>query len=182
MTRKLSVILVILLAILAGSAGLLYRYALPGLASARPEPPELEIALATWLLRNSVSGDEAGLTNPLRAESDIATGGSLFQQKCSTCHGFDGAGHTVIGSNVYPRVPPLRELMPALTDGQAFTYIHDGIRNTAMPAWNLPDNQIWRIVVFLRHMPPTADPAGEQTISVPGAHFVGSAACQLCHQ
>jgi hypothetical protein len=27
------------------------------------------------------------------------------------------------------------------------------MRNTAMPAWDLPNHEIWEIVAFLRHLP-----------------------------
>ncbi len=177
------VALALVAAVLVGAASLFYQFALPGLSSARPEPSQAEAALATWLLRHSVPDDQAKRVDPLApTESEIAAGASLFQGRCAGCHGFDGAGHTMIGANVYPRVPSLRELMPTLSDGQAFTYIHDGIRNTAMPAWSLPDDQIWRIVLFLRHLPATAGPTRENAASVAGSRYVGSAACQSCHQ
>ena len=182
MKRLAIAIVIVAIALLAGGA-VLYKFALPGLYSARQEPSAAEVATATWLLRHSVAQDQAARANPVAAtESDLATGASLFQQKCSTCHGFDAGGHTMIGAHVYPRVPSLRELTPTLSDGQAFAYIHDGIRNTAMPAWNLPDEQIWRLVLFLRHLPMTAGQTPEAPASVAGAHFVGSAACQSCHK
>lgn len=143
----------------------------------------MEVTAATWLLRHSVAEADAARSNPLVAdESNIAAGASLFQRNCVECHGFDGRGHTVIGANVLPRVPSLLELMPTLTDGQAFAYIRNGIRNTAMPAWNLPTDQIWQVVVFLRHLPKTAGRDTEIAASVAGAHFVGSDSCQACHK
>ena len=87
----------------------------------------------------------------------------------------------MIGTNVYPRAPALRQALPVLTDGQIFTFVHDGIRNTAMPAWNFTDQQIWQIVLFLRHLPPTATQSSEAAASPPHSHYVGSAACQSCH-
>lgn len=184
--RRWTRILIGLVAVLmvgAGAAALAWRTLLPGLASARREPSPIEIAIATWLLRNSVPQDQALRPNPLPpTEANIAEGAALFQEKCAVCHGFDGRGHTMIGTNVYPRVPSLRDVMPTISDGQAFVYIHDGIRNTAMPAWSLPERQIWQIIVFLRHLPPTAGMVSQQTASTKGAHFVGSAACQACHQ
>jgi hypothetical protein len=60
--------------------------------------------------------------------------------------------------------------------------VHDGIRNTAMPAWNRPDQQIWQIILFLRHLPPTAAQTSQAPAVKPGSHYVGSAACQSCHQ
>jgi predicted CXXCH cytochrome family protein len=183
MFRKLAIWLCA--AAIVGAIGgfLFFRLVLPGLSSARPTPPAAEATLATWLLLHSVPPEKALLANPLTVnEADIAAGASLFQRHCAVCHGYDGGGQTLIGTNVYPRVPALRQALTSLTDGQVFTFIHDGIRNTAMPAWNLPDREIWQIVLFLRHLPATAAPTPETTASIAGAHYVGSAACQSCHK
>jgi len=75
--------------------------------------------------------------------------------------------------------------LPTLTDGQIFTYINDGIRNTAMPAWDLPEKEVWQIVTYLRHLPPTAAlgaDKGAPSAHAIEAHFVGSAACESCHK
>src|ERR1700722_5488598 len=180
MSRKSAIGLFAAVFILA-IGGLLFRYALPGLSSARPTPPKVEIAVATWLLLHSVPAADAERVNPLPpTEAGLAAGAALFQQNCAVCHGFDGGGRTTIGTNVYPRAPALRQALPALTDGQVFSFVHDGIRNTAMPAWNLPDQQIWQILLLLRHLPPTAAQTSVVKISTPSSHYVGSAACQSC--
>jgi predicted CXXCH cytochrome family protein len=185
MPRKLTIAVLALL-VLVGAGAALYRYALPGLSSARPAPPAIEVEVATWLLLHSVPPEASARANPLQPdEANIAIGASSFQQKCAVCHGFDGTGRTTIGEHVYPRAPSLRQALPSLTDGQIFTYINDGIRNTAMPAWDLPEKQIWQIVAFLRHLPPTTTP-GSANGATPAhaieAHYVGSAACESCHQ
>ena len=141
MPRKI-VIGLFALAIVVAIGGLLFRFALPGFSSARPQPPAVEIAVASWLLVHSVPPEAANRVNPLQTnEAGLAAGAVLFQRNCAVCHGFDGGGRTTIGSNVYPRAPALRQALPALTDGQIFTFVHDGIRNTAMPAWNLRINK-----------------------------------------
>jgi predicted CXXCH cytochrome family protein len=181
MPRKL-VIGLLAPAIILAIGALSFRFVLPGLSSARPAPPQIEIAVASWLLVHSVPPENAQRPNPLASnEADLSAGAALFQQNCAACHGFDGGGRTTIGPNVYPRAPALRQALPALTDGQIFTFVHDGIRNTAMPAWNFPDGRIWQIVLFLRHLPLTAAQTPEQTASVVGSRYVGSAACQSCH-
>jgi mono/diheme cytochrome c family protein len=128
-------IAIAVLAVLVLGAAALYRFALPGLSSARPAPPAIETGVATWLLLHSVPAEAAARVNPLKPdEANIAEGASSFQQRCAVCHGFDGTGRTTIGEHVYPRAPSLRQALPSLTDGQIFTYLHDGIHNTAMPA------------------------------------------------
>ena len=181
MSRKI-VIGGLALAIVLAIGVFLYRDALPGLSSARPTPPAIEITVASWLLLHSVPEEEANRANPLPPdEANLASGATLFQQNCALCHGFSGAGRTMIGLNVYPRAPALRQALPALKDGQIFSFVHNGIRNTAMPAWNLPDEQIWQIVLFLRHLPPVAAQTTEAAVSTLNSHYVGSAACQSCH-
>jgi predicted CXXCH cytochrome family protein len=179
-------IVIPVLALIVLGAAAFYRFALPGLSSARPAPPTIEVEVATWLLLHSVPPEAAARANPLKPdEANIAAGASSFQQRCAVCHGFDGIGRTTIGEHVYPRAPSLREALPSLTDGQIFTYINDGIRNTAMPAWDLPDDEIWQIVAFLRRLPPTVTPGSANKATAPiaaGAHYVGSAACESCHK
>ncbi len=180
--RRALVTVVAALIISAIVVGLLYRYALPGFSSARSEPPRIEVAVASWLLVHSVPDRDAHRVNPLPlTDPDVAAGATAFQQNCAVCHGYDGSGRTQIGGNVYPRAPALRELLPAVSDGQVFAFVRDGIRNTAMPAWNLPERQIWQVILFLRHLPPTATAPSAEPASVAGAHFVGSEACDSCH-
>jgi predicted CXXCH cytochrome family protein len=184
--RRNLIIAAVIAVLVVASVGAFFRLALPGLSSARPIPPRGEVAIATWLLLHSVPPEAASRANPLPPdEANLATGASLFQEKCAVCHGFDGGGRTTIGENIYPRAPALREALSSLTDGQIFTFIHDGIRNTAMPAWNLPDREIWQIALFLRHLSPTAAPGGGDKTITPNtaqAHYVGSAACESCHK
>lgn len=199
--KIIGVFLVVLLVV--GAA--LYIYLLPGLSAARNKAPRVEVAIATWLLTHSVPADDRHRTNPLAKDAaSVSAGKDLYAQKCEMCHAYDGSGRTEIGPNVYPRLPVLRELVPSLTDGEIFYHIRNGIRNTAMPAWNFPDRQVWQLVSYVRHLPIVASLNGynmagspntasgahfadekivaQQTAAVNGAHYVGSKACQSCHQ
>ncbi len=182
MTRRMK----LALAVLAGLAAivlLLDRAVLPGLSSARNTPPLAEIVIATWLLHHSVPAEEKARVNPLGNDpAEIAAGADLFQQNCETCHGYDGGGHTTLGAGEYPRPPALGGIdVSAATDGELFYHIRNGIRNTAMPAWSLPDRAVWQLVAFLRHLPVVAPMQAPPVAPVAGAHYVGSAACQTCH-
>src|SRR3984893_4566341 len=71
------------------SAVALYMFALPGFSSARPQPPGVEVAVATWLLRHSVPATARQQHNPLGADAaDAAAGRDLFRQNCEICHGY----------------------------------------------------------------------------------------------
>ncbi|HET7131891.1 MAG TPA: c-type cytochrome [Gammaproteobacteria bacterium] len=166
--------------------GVLYVRALPGLSVARNEPPALETTVATWLLSHSVPGEDRAKQNPLGADAAaVAAGRDSFRQKCETCHAYDGGGRTEIGAGSYPRPPDLEAVLPSLTDGEIFYHIRNGIRNTAMPAWNLPDREIWELVSYIRRLPDVASLAAADNAAagdVSGSRYVGSQACKSCHE
>src|SRR5882757_4736318 len=140
-------------------AGVGYALVLPGLSVARQEPSRLEVKVATWLLHASVPASAKSAFNPLGKNPDpaaIQAGHDLFTKKCETCHAYDGGGKTELGAGTFPRPPALRALAPSLTDGEIFYHIRNGIRNTAMPAWNFPDAQVWQLVAYIRRMPMVA--------------------------
>ena len=180
--------LAVTLALVAAAGAALYLFVVPGLSVARQEPPQLEVMLATWLLRQSVPEEARSAVNPLGETPDpaaVAAGEALFRQKCEVCHGYDGSGRTEMGAGQYPRPPSLRVTTAELSDGEIFYHIRNGIRNTGMPAWDMPDNQLWQLVAHIRNLPEVATVATDvphQTPPIPGAEYVGSASCRECHQ
>jgi predicted CXXCH cytochrome family protein len=189
MKRRLSVAAAFIVLLLA-AAGIGYALLLPGLSVARQEPSPVEITAATWLLHHSVPAAATAAVNPLGAHPDpasVTAGKDLFAQKCEICHAYDGGGKTELGAGEFPRPPMLHEVVPSMSDGEIFYHIRNGIRNTAMPAWNMPDAQVWQLVSYIRTLavvaPTEPQPiAGEQEAAVREAHYVGSATCQTCHQ
>jgi predicted CXXCH cytochrome family protein len=167
-----------------------YVVILPGLSSARQKPSAFEIEVATYLLHHSVPDAAIRAINPLGAKPQPASlreGHDLYVKNCETCHAHDGRGQTQLGANVFPRPPVLKDAVQSISDGEMFYHIRNGIRNTAMPAWNFPGAQVWELVSYIRTLPVTApitpgDIATEQASAVVGAHYVGSEACQSCHQ
>ena len=175
-------ILVVIAAVVAG----LYVLVVPGLSVARREPPRVEVMLATWLLRQSVPEEARLAVNPLGDNPDpaaVAAGADLFRQKCEICHAYDGGGRTQLGAGQYPRPPALRTVTAELSDGEIFYHIRNGIRNTAMPAWDMPDGDIWRLVAYIRRLPEVAPIVVSGPMEpIPSATYVGSASCRECHQ
>ena len=138
MRRKLLIRCAFVFVAAAAIVGILYAKVVPGLSSARTEPPAAETLLATWLLHQSVPFEAKMSRNPAPDPSDVAAGKDLYRAKCETCHAYDGGGKTPIGSNEFPRVPTLRSPAIASTsDGELFYHIRNGIRNTGMPAWEI---------------------------------------------
>jgi len=170
-------------------SGALYAAFVPGLSSALQEPPAAETIIATWLLHQSVPDEAKRAVNPLKDDlASIAAGRDLYREKCETCHGYDGGGKTTIGAGQYPRPPALRSFaIQSTSDGELFYHIRNGIRNTGMPAWNLPDRQIWQLVSYIRHLPEVASlapvAAAAETNPPPDhGRYVGSLACKGCHE
>jgi mono/diheme cytochrome c family protein len=97
--------------------------------------------------------------NPLRSTSqEIADGKEAFSHYCGACHGLDGQNTGVpFAENMSPPVPSLASLdVQSYTDGQLKWVIDNGIWPSGMPGskGTLSDDEIWSIVVYLRHLPP----------------------------
>src|SRR5262249_26890892 len=82
-----------------------------------------------------------------------------FADHCVVCHGSDGSGTTRMGKGLFPKVPDLRKNeTQGLTDGQIYYIIENGVRYTGMPAFgeiadNDQDEDTWKLVAFIRHIP-----------------------------
>jgi mono/diheme cytochrome c family protein len=97
--------------------------------------------------------------NPLAITSQtMADGKEAFSHYCVACHGLDGRNTGVpFADRMSPPVPSLasREVQD-YTDGQLKWIIDFGIGPSGMPGSKgiLSDDEIWSIVVYLRHLPP----------------------------
>ncbi len=172
--------------LLLGIAGL-YRYVVSGGLTARQKPSALEAFVAQRLVDFSVPSGAKSAKNPLAGkDADVFAGRELYRTNCESCHGYDGRGKTHLSVGLYP--PPMDLQGQAIvkkTDGELFYFVRHGVRNTAMPGWQLTDQQTWQLVVYLRNLPKTA-PANEQTTVAThqtnrSVRYVGSASCQKCH-
>jgi hypothetical protein len=97
------------LAVVVGFSGAvaLYMFALPGLSSAQPQPPGIEVAVAMWLLRHSVPTSARRQHNPLGADgAGAAAGRDLFRQKnarsATAMMAVGGRGSVVENIRVHP--------------------------------------------------------------------------------
>jgi predicted CXXCH cytochrome family protein len=171
---------------------LCYHYIVSGGLRARQTPPALETFLARRLVELSIPDEARALVSPLDAAAggaDAAVGRQLYGKNCEICHGYDGSGKTAAGGGMYP--PPMDLRRSALvarkrTDGELFYLIRNGVRNTGMPGWQFPDQQTWQLVAFIRSLPETVSVEGQPPAAEPGPspetfHYVGSSACQACH-
>ncbi len=127
--------------------------------SARAEPSTLEVLIARQARHLAIPFSQRNAANPIPASPDLMVEARRhFADHCATCHANDGSGKTPIGENVYPKAPDLRlSDTQAMSDGELFFVIHNGIRFTAMPAWGkgdpAEDKDSWKLVHFIRHLP-----------------------------
>jgi mono/diheme cytochrome c family protein len=97
--------------------------------------------------------------NPLSATPEtIADGKEAFSHYCVACHGMDGQNTGVpFADRTSPPIPSLASKdVQRYTDGQLKWVIDNGIWPSGMPGSKgmLSDEEIWSIVIFLRHLPP----------------------------
>jgi len=105
--------------------------------SARDHPSVLETYIAKTARKLSVPASQRNATNPFAPTPEVLREARAhFADHCAICHGNDGVGKTQIGQNLYPKAPNMRlSATQALTDGEIYKVIHNGIRLTGMPAW-----------------------------------------------
>jgi len=93
---------------------------------------------------------------PLTPET-IADGKEAFSHYCVVCHGLDGQNTGVpFVDHMSPPVPSLASKeVQGYSDGQLKWVIDYGISPSGMPGskGTLSDEEIWSIVIFLRHLP-----------------------------
>jgi mono/diheme cytochrome c family protein len=123
--------------------------------SAREQPSRIEAFLARNARRLATPAGAKALANPVsRTELSIAEARDHFADHCAICHGNDGGGRTQINSGLYPPAPDMRQWdTQRLSDGELFYIIRNGIRFTGMPGWGGEDEENWKLVLFIRHMP-----------------------------
>lgn len=154
--RKL-ILLLAVLAVVGGAIG--YNYVVSHGFSAREKPSAVEAAIARRLRGLATARSVKSMTNPV-AETPlvIAEARDHFADHCALCHGNNGSGTTAINEGLYPPAPDLREgTTQDLTDGELLNIIKNGIRFTGMPGWGGSDEENWKLVHFIRHLPKLTD-------------------------
>lgn len=123
--------------------------------SARDKPSAIEAFLARHARRIATDQGAKSKLNPVSPTPlAIAEARDHFADHCAICHANDGSGKTLIGGNMYPPAPDMRdEDTQELSDGELFFIIKNGIRFTGMPGWGGEDDENWKLVLFIRHLP-----------------------------
>lgn len=123
--------------------------------SAREKPSKLEAFLARHARRIASPSGAREMKNPVSPTAlAIAEARDHFADHCAICHANDGSGKTQINAGLYPPAPDLKERdTQELSDGELFYIIKNGIRFTGMPGWGGEDEENWKLVLFIRHLP-----------------------------
>jgi mono/diheme cytochrome c family protein len=122
------------------------------------EPGRFETALVSKV-KQKITVRGKGDANPLPATAEnIRAGRNNFSNYCLVCHGLDGQNTGVpFADRMSPPVPLLTSSpVQSYSDGQLKWVIDHGIFPSGMPASKgiLNDDEIWQIVIYLRHLPP----------------------------
>jgi mono/diheme cytochrome c family protein len=130
-------------------------------------PGPIETGAIDWSKHNVTVGGRYDHNLVPATQENIRSGEHAFGYYCVACHGLDGQNTGVpFAESLSPPIPPLTSRdVQSYTDGQLKWVITNGIAPSGMPASKgmLSDDDIWRIVLFLRHLPP-AGSRGEPRI------------------
>lgn len=122
------------------------------------EPGKLETALAEKVKQKITVGGKDDHNPFPPTQENIHAGRENFSHYCFACHGLDGQNTGVpFAERMSPPVPQLTaQSVQGYADGQLKWVIDNGISPSGMPASKgiLNDDEIWQIVIYLRHLPP----------------------------
>jgi len=133
--------------------------ALLALTGCKATPPSaFETSVVTYAKLHVLVGNRSEKNPQPATAATIAEGKEAFTHYCVACHGIDGQNTGVpFVEHMSPPIPSLASKdVQSYTDGQLKWVIDYGIRPSGMPGskGTLSDEEIWSIVVFLRHLPP----------------------------
>jgi len=159
MKRTWRVLLLAVAFLVLGGGAWLYWFVTCHGFSAREKPTRLEAFLARRARGLATPPEAKRMKNPLAPTPlNIAEARDHFADHCAICHANDGGGKTMINEGLYPPAPDLRvRETQALSDGELLYIIKNGIRFTGMPGWGGDDEDNWKLVLFIRHLPELSD-------------------------
>jgi mono/diheme cytochrome c family protein len=113
-----------------------------------------------WQHQGAHSHPEAAkLKNPVAADdASLAAGKKFYDELCAGCHGDTGKGDGPMAgySNPLPASFADAEWKHGPTDGEIFTVIREGVKDTAMLDFkkDLTERQTWDVVNYVRSLGP----------------------------
>jgi thiosulfate dehydrogenase len=143
-------IVVTILVLVIGGAGLALLGFIPTHANATP--PKIEQQIAMSALDASMERHAPRVNNPVPPTDDnLIDGMKIYTMNCASCHGGLDRKPVQLGLSFYPPAPNL--ILDPLDDPDwhVFYAIRTGVRYTAMPSWekNLSAPDLWKVTAFL---------------------------------
>lgn len=146
------------------------------LSGCRATPPGKWETTVINRIKHSITIRGNRAKNPFASTpNNIDSGRIAFSHYCAACHGFDGQNTGVpFADRMAPPVPLLTSpQVQSYSDGQLHWIVENGVSPSGMPASKgiLTDDELWSIVLYLRHLPPAGslgEPpmySGEETAS-----------------
>lgn len=120
------------------------------------KPSLIERTFAPWGRNRSVAKRAPNEKNPFAGNpAAVVTGLDHYRENCVMCHGAPDVAGAELSKGINPRAPSLGKEASDTSDGELFWVIKHGIRMTFMPAFGPThtDEEIWKIVAFIRHLP-----------------------------
>jgi putative heme-binding domain-containing protein len=130
----------------------------------------LALMAAGWAQQTSTARK-----NPFDTPEGAEQGGALFQTHCSYCHGAHGEGGR--GADL-----TTGQYSHGGSDPELYDSIRNGIPGTEMPAVRVTDDEVWRMVAFVKKLGSPGlferapgDPLAGKEV------FKGKGRCMTCH-
>jgi cytochrome c553 len=126
--------------------------------STRTSPGSLETVLAETMRDSATPSRYKTMKSPVVFTPEVLKESMAhWADHCATCHANNGSGETMYGKTMYPPPPDMRQReTQAMSDGELYYTIQNGVRLSGMPAFGTPgDNDLdsWKLVAFIRHLP-----------------------------
>jgi mono/diheme cytochrome c family protein len=159
MRRSYLIVLLCLTAFLGAGAVWLRGSGMTSRRHAWPLEERAARAVRSFLMPSAMRN----AVNPVPASPEVIRSGmEHFADHCATCHANDGSGQTALGKAMSPRAPDMRRNpTQAMTDGELFCDIENGIPFSGMAAWGTGtadgERSTWELVRFIRHLPQITD-------------------------
>jgi putative heme-binding domain-containing protein len=135
----------------------------------------LLVTIACSVLLAGTVGAQDPKTNPFDTPEGTAQGRALFQTHCTYCHGARGEGGR--GADL-----TAGQYRYGASDAGLYNTIRNGIPGTEMPSVRVTDDDVWKMVSFVRKLGAAAvtekapgDPTAGRIV------FEGKGACLSCH-
>jgi cytochrome c oxidase cbb3-type subunit III len=124
-------------------------------------------------------GPPQGPANPFQGQPQaIQEGREIYNEKCTTCHGFDGGA-----GEMGPALGLEGRRYALASPSEIFGAIKNGVPTTGMPpTQDLSDDQIWKVTAYIQALRGTAiDAPAPGNVALGEEIFWGKAECGKCH-